>query len=129
MTEPSPSMPTITQSAQTAEPPKPTAGVGQRRRSRSPILSTPVGSELHGTVVTEADHHLEKQILDCAHQAARCEKLGRATSALEWTRAMQAAIAARRPEIVAALRAAEREFEDSLDYFSSDAAHQGGCGG
>lgn len=94
--------------------PAESAGVGKRRQRMNPILSTPVGAELHGAVITQADIDIEKQILDCSHQAMRCEKLGRMEQAVSWSEAMQAAIAARRPEIVAAWEAHEREWLDSL---------------
>lgn len=120
----SPTLPTIPESGETQHQPDSPGRVSAVRRN--PILSTPAGASLHGCIVTEADHALERQILDCSHQAMRCEKLGRLPEAISWSRAMQEAIAARRPEVVEAWEAVERQWlDEGLCYFSSGAAHGG----
>lgn len=107
-----------------------TANVGAVRQiPRNPILSTPAGESLHGCVITAEDHALEQEILDSAAQAAQEQARGNTDGAVMWTKAMLDAIGARRPEVVLAWVAHEREFLDSLDYFGSDAAHQGRTAG
>lgn len=70
----------------------------------NPVLRTDVGAEFHGVRITPGDHNLERQILDAAHNSQVEEQRGNREAALNWSQAMLAAIKARRPEVVKAIR-------------------------
>lgn len=86
--------------------PTPHVGFGLRRNA---VLECAVGSELHGVVITAADHDIEAGILDCARRSMDEEAQHNTAAALRWTAIMQIVLRSRRPEVVKALETVDAE--------------------
>jgi hypothetical protein len=91
----------------------------------NPILSTPIGGELHGVQITEHDQEIERSI-KCYDELARlADEADDEDGARLWSGEMLKTIMKRRPDVVAAWEREEvRRLDEGLGYFGSEAAQE-----